>query len=74
VSLTIPQIRRTCQLADAGLSDAAVAIVLKLDFEVDLSREAVRYYRRRHGGIRRTSFESVPGLAKNNGLSVGGTA
>lgn len=56
--LTQPQIARAVQLARAGLSDGAVAIVLNLDMGLDIGPEQVRHHRLR-AGIRRTEVHGA---------------
>lgn len=70
MNLTVPQIKRLTALANAGLSDAAVAAVMHLDYGVEIRRDAVRYYRRSYGGPGRESFAALVGLAKDNGNFV----
>jgi hypothetical protein len=48
IRLTIPQIRRLTDLARAGLSDSAVAVVLNLDYGLALTPGRVRGWRQRY--------------------------
>lgn len=48
MNITIPQIKRMGDLAGAGLSDGAIAAVMNLDYGLEMSLNAARYYRRRY--------------------------
>lgn len=56
--------RRAEQLRAAGLSLPAVAAVLKLDFDLDLTAEQLRYAERNPSARRRTFGTSTPGCTR----------